>query len=122
MGICNSKDKIDYDLIQSVIFYRNKAYNKEIVMWDLKRAQSYMAKRNWIWIRPPDESKQNQIRLHVEQEDRFETLEYQDINCGITIVFGKFAPGSPRRRKLLVRGPSKRSNVHTLADLHEQKE
>ena len=112
---CFSKNKIDYDidLIQSVIFYRNKAYNKEIVMWDIKRARAWMLARGWLFNEPPDESKQDQIRMHIEKEDRFESLEFRDINCGICIVFGKLPPPEPRRRKLMVYN-SKKSNIHTL--------
>ncbi len=113
---CFREKKIDYDLIQSVIFYRNKAYNREIIMWDLKRSMAYMAKRDWIWIKPPDESKQNQIRLHVESEDKFETLEYQEINGGICIVFGKLPPPVPRTRRLMINNVFSKKNIHTIHD------
>ncbi len=117
MGICSSKDKVDYDLIQSVIFYRYKAYNKEILMWDLPRATAYMARRSWLWCSPPDLSKQNQIKLHVIQEDKFESLQYQQIGCGICIVFGTLPKPYPRRRKLLVRIPSRKNNIHSIDEL-----
>lgn len=86
-------------------------------MWDLKRSMAYMAQRNWLWIKPPDESKQNQIRLHVEPETKFESLEYQEINCGICIVFGLLPPPEPRRQYLNIghRSYKKKSNIHTLS-------
>lgn len=100
MGLCSSRDKIDYDLIQSVIFHIRQIHKKQIVMWSEKRARSWLLHRGWLFIEPPDLSKDNQIRMHIEKEDIFESLDFQDVGDGITIVFGIKAPPEPRRQFL----------------------
>lgn len=124
MGNCNKqkekRSSYSQNEIQSIIFYRNKIYKKEIVCWNLKRSMAYMAQRNWMWIKPPDESKQNQIRLHIEPEDKYEALDYQDVGSGICIVFGRPVPPEPRRKYINIgynKSFKKKSNIHTLSSI-----
>ncbi len=126
MGICNSK-VIDINLVQSVIFHVRQIHKKQIIMWDEKRARSWMLQRSWVFTEPPDTSKDNQIRMHIEKEDIFESLDFQDVGDGITIVFGIKAPPEPRRQYLNIGHSYKRRvpplqdrKVHTIHD--ERKE
>ena len=114
-NICFKKNIIDDATeIQSVIFTRQVILKNEILVWTEKRCRAWMLSRNWIFIEPPDCSVQDRIRMHVEKEDKFEGLDYQDMGNGITIVWGIIAPPEPRRRKLMVHTFSKKSNIHTL--------
>ena len=125
MGNCNAKKKRSPFLeteLQSVIFYRNKIYKKEVIMWDESRAISYMLSRGFVWCPPPDISKHDQIRLHIEPESKYEAIEFQDVGSAITLTFGTLCPPEPRRKYLNI-GHSrslkkKKSNIYTLSDLN----
>ncbi len=120
-NICNSKS-IDINLVQSVIFHIRQIHKKQIIIWDEKRARSWLLSRNWVFIEPPDFSKENQIKMHIEPEEKFEKFEYRDVGDGITIVFGIMALPEPRRvylnigHKSFKNTPKKRSNIHTIHD------
>lgn len=125
MGNCFEREDTTESELQSVIFHRNKVYKKEVIMWDEKRAISYMSSRGWVWCPPPDITKHDQIRLHIEQEDKYENLEYQDVGSAITLVMGRKSPPQPRRKFLLVNSYKNtfvkstqkrkgRSNIHTF--------
>ncbi len=119
MGDCFSKKSIDINLVQSVIFHIRKIHKKQIVMWNEKRARAWLLARMWVFIEPPDTSHDNQIRMHIEKEDIFESLDFQDIGDGITIVFGIKAPPYPRRQYINI--GIKKSNIHTIHEFTEQK-
>lgn len=128
MGCIISRRKsIDMDSVQSVIFHVSQIHGKEILIWDEPRARAWMLQRSWLFREPPDLSKHNQIKMIIEKESIFESLHFQDIGLGITIVFGKKPPPLPRRQYINFSSMNtsyrkKRSNIHTLSDIYESKE
>ncbi len=124
MGCLSSKSQIDMDSVQSVIFHVSQIHGKEILIWDEPRARSWMLQRSWIFREPPDKSKHNQIKMIIEEESKFESLHFQDIGLGITIVFGRKPPPEPRRQYINIGNKSyrKKTHVHTLSNIDERKE
>ena len=114
MGICSGRD-LNIDEVQSVIFHVRQIKKKEILMWDVKRARAWMLHRQWIFIEPPDTSKDNQIRMIIEHEDVFEKLSFQDVGNAITIVFGIRAKPEPRRQYINIGHRSyQKQKIHTI--------
>ena len=118
-SVCKNID-IDIDLVQSVIFKKRSLHKKQILIWNENRARAWLLSRNFVFIEPPDTSTDNQIRFHIEREDMFETLKYQDIGDSIVIVFGVKPLPEPRRQyinfkyKQSSKNMRDNSNIHTL--------
>ncbi len=118
MGNClRGKKSCDVNDVQSVIFRRQVILKNEILIWTEKRCRAWLLERSWLFIEPPDLTKKDSIRMHIESEDKFETLIYQEMDDGITIVFGVRVVGKPKRRKLMVSQAYSKKNIHTLYDI-----
>ncbi len=118
MGNClRGKKSCDVNDVQSVIFRRQVILKNEILIWTEKRCRAWLLERMWVFIEPPDLTKKDSIRMHIEKENDFESLIYQDLDDGITIVFGVRAVGKPKRRKLMVSQAYSKKNIHSLYDI-----